>query len=241
MSDETTNQEGGAAAPPARVYTEADVSGLKAKTQELLDKLAGANQRLSVLGDRTPEQIKADLELAAETRTAKAKAEGDFESLKSQLITQHQTELEKATVRAKKAEGKLYDVMARRGAESAITAKGGNPKILLPHVLPHVRVIEIDDDFTIQVVDAKGNPRIADGQATPMTIDQLVEAFKADETFGAAFAAPAAAGSGARGSGGGGGGGSSGKIIIPKDASHQEYQRLRAEAIKTNREWGYAS
>jgi hypothetical protein len=68
--------------------------------------------------------------------------------------------------------------------------------VLLPHILPFIKVTEQDDDFTAQVVDAKGNPRIADGQATPMTIAQLVEQFKADEAFGVAFAPSGAAGAG---------------------------------------------
>ena len=130
--------------------------------------------------------------------------------------------------------------MAKREVEAAIVAKGGNPKILLPHILPHVKVTEQDDDFTVLVVDAKGKPRIADGQATPMTIDQLVDAFKTDETFGAAFAASGAAGSGARGGGGGPGGGA-GTVLIPKDASPQEYRRLKAEAEKAGRPYAVAS
>lgn len=239
MPDPTPPPEPTPPAPPAKTYTEADVAGLKTKNQELLDKLSATNQRLAVIGDRTSEQVKEDLELATATRTAKAKAEGDFESLKTQLVTQHSSEIEKVTGRTKKVEGKLYDVMARRETEAAIVKAGGNPVILLPHVLPHVKVVEQEDDFLVQVVDAKGKQRIADGQANPMTIDQLVDSFKNNETFGSAFAASSAAGGGARGSGGAPGG--AGTVMIPKDATPQEYRRLKGEAEKAGRPYAIAS
>lgn len=225
--------------PAPKTYTEADIAGLRSKNEELLAKLKDATTRASVLGDRTPEEIKADLEFAREQREARARAEGDFESLKAQLLDQHKAEIAKRETRVKRVEGKLYDVLARREAESAIVAAGGNPKLLLPHILPHIRVSESDDDFAAEVVDEKGRPRIADSQGTPMTIKQLVESFRSDDTFGLAFAASDAAGSGARTTTQAGGGG--GTVLIPKDASPQEYRRLKDEATKAGRPYAIAS
>jgi hypothetical protein len=209
-----------------------DTTGLKTKNAELIRKQKELAARAAVLGDRTPEDVQADLELAAKFKEDRAKAEGNFETLKSQLIEKHTTELTKASSRATKVEGKLYDVLAKREAESAITAAGGNPKLLLPHILPFIKVTEVDDDFTAQVVDAKGNPRIADGQATPMTIAQLVEQFKNDETFGTAFTASGVSGSGARNETGSRG--TSGQVVISAvDAKDvQKYRAARAKAEK---------
>lgn len=213
-------------------FEEPDVTSLKNKNQELLGKLTQANKRLGVLGDRSAEDIQADFELAQQTREAKAKAEGDFEQLKQQLVAQHTTEIEKVKGRTTKVEGKLYDVLAKREAEAAITTAKGNPRLLLPHILPFIKVTEVDEDFVAQVVDAKGNPRIADGQATPMTIAQLVEQFKADETFGDAFKPPEAAGSGARNTGGNGG--NAGAVIISNEDAKdvQKYRAAKARAEK---------
>lgn len=207
-----------------------DVSGLKAKNAELLGKLTKASERAKLLGDRTAEEVQADLDLAAQTREAKAKAEGDFEAMKTQLVATTNAEKEKLLGRTKKVEGKLYDVMARREAEAAITAAGGNARVMLPHILPFIKVTEHDEDFLAQVVDAKGVPRIADGQATPMTIAQLVEEFKADETFADNFRASDVKGSGAHTEGSGAPRG--GAVTIPKDASVAEYRRLKADAEK---------
>lgn len=216
-----------------------DTSGLKSKNSELIGKLRTATERASILGDRTPEEIKADLELAALTRESKAKAEGDFETLKKQLIDQHTSELSKVSGRTQQVESKLFEVLAKREVEMAIKELDGDEVVLLPHILPFIKVAEVDGDFVAQVVDAKGNPRIADGQATPMTIKQLVETFQANERFGVAFKASGASGSGAKNTGGTGG--TAGLIIIPKDASPQEYRRLKGEAEKTGRPYAVAS
>lgn len=228
---------GGGTAP--KTYTEADIAALKAKNAELIGKNKTLAERAKVIGERTPEEVAADLDFAAKAREEKARAEGNFETLKAQLIQQHTTEREKLTGRTKKVEGKLFDVLAKREAESAITAAGGNAKVLLPHLLPFIRVAEQDDDFTAQVVDAKGNPRIADGQGTPMTIAQLVELFKADDAFAPAFAASGASGSGARNESSGRGG--SVTVLIPKNATPQEYRRMKEDAEKRGVPYAIAS
>jgi hypothetical protein len=236
-------EAGGGGGEAPKTFTQADldaaVAGLKAKNQELIGTTKALKARADVIGDRTPEEVQADLEFAKLTREQKAKAEGDFEGLKKQMIDQHTAELTKVTGRTKKVEGKLYDVLARREVEAAITAAGGNPKILAPHILPFVKVVEQDEDFVAQVIDAKGNARIADGAGTAMTIAQLVETFKADETFGVAFAPSGTTGSGARNEGTPGGKG--GVVLIPKNATPQEYRRLKDEAVKAGKEWKIAS
>lgn len=207
-------------------------SGLKNKNSELLTKLTAAQKRAALFGDRSDDDIKADLELAQQAREKKAKAEGDFESLKGQLVQENAKALEKANGRTTKFEKKLYDVMARRELETAIVAAGGNPKVLLPHMLPFVKVNESDDDFVAQVVDDKGKVRIADGNGTEMSIAQLVDQFKADETFGIAFAPSGASGGGARNGGGAGGKGGGQVVIIPRDADPQTYRRMKEDAEK---------
>lgn len=207
-----------------------DLSGLKSKNADLVGRLTKAQERAALMGDRSADEVKADLELAKKFKEDKAKAEGDFTSLKEQLLNQHKVEVEKLSGRTTKVEGKLYDVLARREAEAAITAAGGNPKVLLPHVLPFIKVSEIDDDFVAQVVDSKGKPRIADSAGTAMSISQLVETFKADEAFGVAFKPDNASGSGARNSGGQGTGGAT--VVIPKDADVQTYRRMKEDAEK---------
>jgi len=205
-------------------------AALQAKNAELIGKNKLLAARASVIGDRTPEEVQADFEYAAKAREDKAKAEGNFEVLKTQLIATTNAEKEKLVGRTRKVEGKLYDVLAKREAERAITSKGIKAAVLLPHVLPFIKVTEHDDDFTAEVVDAKGNARIADGQATPMTIEQLVDEFIANPDFAGIVPASGANGGGARNESAAVTRG--GIVLIPKSASPQEYRRMKADAEK---------
>lgn len=203
-----------------------DTSGLKAKNAELLGTNKKLADRAKILGDRTPEEIQADFDTAAKAREQKARDEGNFEELKKLQAA----ELAKRDDTIKATESEIYDLVARNGAIEAITAAGGKVKKLLEPVLKHVRVVKEGSARVAKVVDAKGNPRIVDGQGTEMTLAQLVETFKADDDYAVDFAASGASGTGARNGGGGGGGGAT--VMIPKDASPQEYRRLKADAEK---------
>jgi len=229
---------GGDAAP--KTYTEADIAALKAKNAELI----GKNKTLTPFaklaeGGKTVEEIIADQEFAAKVREEKAREAGQLDEWKKQVTEKSAKEIAAERERAARYSAKLYDVMAKREAEAAITAAGGNPKVLLPHILPFIKVVESDGDFMPQVVDAKGSPRIADSQGSAMTIAQLVDTFKTDDTFGIAFAASGASGSGARNESAGRGGNAT--VIIPKDATPQEYRRLKADAEKRGVPYAIAS
>lgn len=98
--------------------------------------------------------------------------------------------------------GQKIDTLVRRNAAvEAITAAKGNVKLLLPHVLERTRTVEDGDNVTAQVVDEKGNPRIADTLGTPMTLAGLVEEMKKSDEFAPAFEGTGVAGAGTEGGG----------------------------------------
>lgn len=219
--------------PPAKTYTQAEldaqINGLKTKNTELLTANTSLKARAAVIGDRTPEEVQADLEFAAQAKADKLKAEGNFEALKTQIIEQHTKQTTELTQKLSKKDQVIFNKTARADAIAAITSAGGDPDLLMPHVLPLLQVAETDDDYVTVVVDAKGKPRIADGQATPMNAAQLVAEFKANPKFGAMFAADGASGSGARNNAGPNG---AGVVVIPKNADPATYRRMKEDAIK---------
>lgn len=198
-----------------------DTAGLKAKNAELLTKNRQLSDRAKVLGDRTPEEVQADLDFAKEQREKKARDAGDYESLKKIQADE--------LAKRDKALSDMYDLVAKQEATTAIATAGGKIKKLLDPVLKHVKVVVQDGKPVAMVVDAKGNPRIVDGQATPMTIDQLVAEFAADDDYAPDFSASGANGSGARNESAIGRGGI---VQIPKDADTQTYRRMKADAEK---------
>jgi len=82
-------------------------------------------------------------------------------------------------------------------ATSAISELKGTPALLLPHVMQRVKIFEEDGDYTVRVLDAQGQPRIADVKGTPFTIRNLIEEMRNDPIFGRAFEASGTGGSGA--------------------------------------------
>lgn len=196
-----------------------DVAGLKAKNSELIGKNKTLAERASILGDRTPDEIKADLEYAAKAREQKAKDEGNYEELKRLQAEE-----------IKKRDAQIYDLVAQQAADEAIIAAGGKVKKLRSEVLKQVKVEIVNGKPTAVVVDAAGKARIKDGQGTPVTVADVVEALKADDDYAVDFAASGATGSGARNDGGAGGRG--GLVIIPKNATPAEYRRMKEDADK---------
>lgn len=214
-----------------------DTTGLKTKNTELVGKLTAAQKRAkeledraAVLGDRTIEDVQADLELAAKSKEDRAKAEGNFTALTAEMAAKHAKEKAKLEADLNATNVRIRDKEKRQAATEAILAAGGKVKKLLEPVMRSLDVVDQDGELAVQVVDAKGNPRIADGSGVTMTVAQLVETFRADEDYAVDFTASTANGGGARND-------SSGRqtgavVLIPKDATPQQYRQMKADAEK---------
>ncbi len=216
-----------------------DVSGLKAKNTELISKNKTLSERAKVIGDRTAEEIQADLDYAAEQRKLDAEKKGRYDDVVKQMADQKAKEVAAANAGTVAAEAKLFDVLAKREADREIEALGIKAKVLEPHVLPYLKVVKNDGEYETIVVDKKGNPRIDPSTGSPMTIKQLVAEVAADPDFDGVVPASGANGSGARNDGTAGR--NTGVVIIPKDASPQEYRRLKADAEKRGVSYRVAS
>lgn len=134
-------------------------------------------------------------------------AEQKVAGIKDQLVSAHNDEKKTWQSREQRLVGELDKATRIQAATKAIVDAGGNPDVLLPHVLGSTKFVEKDDRFEVQVVDASGNPRIGDAGGGAMTLDQLVSDYKARDAFAPLFSA-----SGKSGGGGGGGGGGKGPL-----------------------------
>tara|TARA_R110002096_G_scaffold69513_10_gene166865 strand:- start:1101 stop:1907 length:807 start_codon:yes stop_codon:yes gene_type:complete len=92
--------------------------------------------------------------------------------------------------------------LVEASAITALTKHKGSVELLLPHVKSSTRV-ERDGsgNFVARIVDRDGHPRISmkTGSQEPMSIDELVEGMKSNDTFAPAFAGSGATGSGSAG------------------------------------------
>lgn len=155
---------------------ENEVKGLKAKRDELL----AAQQKFKGFDPDEYARLKSEHQKREDEL---ARRRGDFEKLEATLR-------EQAKTREQKLMGALHQRTVDAEALAAISAEGGNTKLLLPLIKNKLRMAERDDGFAVEVLDDYGAP-------TSHSVRDLVAAMKADPDYAAAFRSAATAGSGA--------------------------------------------
>ena len=176
-------------------------AGLKKNRDELLTDRKKLADKLAELKDVDPEEYRKLKAAAAEADEKKAKDAGQFDQLKNQLIEKHNGDMKKVQADLDADRAFIRKLLADSVATKELAAAGGNPKLLLPHLLTQIDVVRGDDgEYTAVVKDAKGNVRIGNAKGEPMTIAELVAEFKASDDYAAAFSGSGASGSGAAGS-----------------------------------------
>ena len=235
MSDEAGGQQGSEAAggftqeqvdAAIKSAVEREVAGLRTKNSELLGKLQEAKPLLEMTNGLDADGLKEALDLARETRENKMRAEGEWEKLKTQMAEAHTRELQSKDDENRELKESLYDTLARQKATEVLIELEGVPKVMLPHITPYLKVIRNDnaatpaDRYRTVVVDGQGNPRVMDGNGTPMTVRQLVEEFRDDNEFAANFGTGGNTGSGAR---------------TQQEGTGREHTISKAEALDTKK------
>jgi hypothetical protein len=209
--------------PEVKTFTQDEVQaaieeakkGLLANRDEALKEAKQLRDKLKAFDGVDPEKHRELMAAAEKAEREKQESAGNWKALESQLIEKHTAQTEKLNGRITQLSTALERRLVDAEAASAIAELKGSVKGLLPHVKPHIRVVEQDGEFVAQVVDSKGNPRISDAKGTPMSIRDLVAEFKNDGELGRLFEGSGSSGGGASRSNAGGGG--SPKIIAPSE------------------------
>jgi len=128
-----------------------------------------------------------------------------LESLKSQLVKQHQSEYEKLKSEYDQLSQRFRDNTLQNAAMMAINKTRGFAKALMPILKS---VMDIDEEGNVFVRGEDGNP-LLDNKGEYLKVADYLEKLKNDDEFRGLFA-----GSAANGSGVVGGGGSTGIRII---------------------------
>ena len=136
-------------------------------------------------------KIKDAVKLAVET--AEGKIQGKMDELvrqQTEAVTKIQTDLDSS-------QSQLQDAIVDSKIIEAISVEKGNVSLLMPHVKTHVRMVKGSNGrFKPEVIKEDGTVRIGDSQGNDMTITQLVQEMKGQETFAAAFTGANQSGSG---------------------------------------------
>lgn len=153
------------------------VDGLKKNRDELAKEAKSAKAALKNYEGVDPEEFRRLKDAAAQADLKKAAAEGDFNTLKAQLVENHGKELAGRDTKIGKLTKALEKRLVQAELRKAIADNKGLPDmadLLVEHGSKHVRVRETDDDFEAFVADEKGNPLYSDGAGTPMNIGAFV-------------------------------------------------------------------
>lgn len=120
----------------------------------------------------------------------------------TQVNERHAGETAKLQKRLDGRDGLLRTTLVQEAAVKAIAAEGGDPDLLLPHVLPSIQLELEEDEATgrvtpkTKVVGPDGNVRIGDSQGNPMSIAQRVGEMKTHDKFSRLFEGSGHTGSG---------------------------------------------
>lgn len=209
----------------------ARIAAVDAKNRELLADQRRLKDSLKLFEGLDPDKARQAIEFHSKSEEEKARAAGNFDQMKKQLVDNHGIELGKVTTRAQKLEAQLYTVMAGSQITGALTGPDGQPlgsaELLMPVLSPLVKVVEKGDTFETQVVDANGNQRFKDGAGTAMTVADLVAEFQANPKYAPAFFAPNVSGSGSGGSSAGAGA-LTGRTLRLSKADQKDPQKYRS-------------
>ena len=78
--------------------------------------------------------------------------------------------------------------LIENNAIKAIEKEKGNSFFLLPHMKDKIKTVQDEQgNFSVQVVDEDGNPRMHDDQSKPFSVADLVAEFKSNDHFALAF------------------------------------------------------
>lgn len=136
---------------------------------------------------KTPEEIQALVEAQRKQEEENAKKAGEWDKLKAQMVEKHNKQLLEKDEAIKGMQSSLEKYLIEASATEAIAASKGVPALLIPHVRSSAKVVrEENGDYSVRIVDVKGDPRV-NQKGEYLTIKDLVEEMKASDIFGRAF------------------------------------------------------
>jgi len=211
-----------------------DVAGLKSALGKQTDRADTAETILKKFEGLDPAGARDALKKVAEMANFKPEekiAEG-IKVREQQLVERHGEDLRRLqTVNDKLAE-QVRTLLVDNLATQAIISEGGDPEVLTPHVKARIRLDRQEDGtFKRVVLDASGNPGIADAQGNPLEVRHVIHELKTKPNFAPAFKGSGNSGSGSPAQQASGGGGAF--VLTTTEAKNpQRYQQVKAAAEK---------
>ena len=211
-----------------------DVAGLKSALGKQTDRAERAEGDLRKYEGLDPAVAREALKKVEELANFKPEekiAEG-IKVREAQLVQKHQEEVQRFQSVNDRLAVQVRELLVDHMATQAILSEGGDPEVLAPHVKARIRLDRQEDGtFKRVVLDAQGNPGIADAKGAPMEPEHVVHELKTRPNFAAAFKGSGNSGAGSQSQPGTGGNGSF-TLSATEAKNPQVYQAVKAQAEK---------
>ncbi len=117
-----------------------------------------------------------------------------------EVVKQNTTTVTGLKTELEDSQGQLQEAVVTTKIVEAISKENGNVDVLMPHVRNQVIMTkDSHGKFRPEVIKADGTPRIGDSAGNDMTITQLVQEMKTQDTFAGCFSGANQTGSGKTG------------------------------------------
>ena len=221
-------------------YDLQNIGALTNALEQERENVRGLNSKVTAFADLDPGKAREALQVVADLKSGKLKDEHQaaFNTQVEELVNKHTEELSTKDKAIGTIRGQLQREMIEARAAVLMSEKevGGNPALLMPHVLREAKMEEDGDTFRVSVVDpSTGRERMSlDGERAgkPMNLRELLLDMKKRDQLQGGFAAPNASGTGGEHATGAGGKGGAQTISTADARDPAKYRKARAAAEK---------
>lgn len=160
---------------------------LRQAFEDIAEKYGISEKTAEALGTHIDDLI-AQAKGGKELKVNMEKMRADMEKKMNETLSAKDKELQGM-------QGALSEHLVDGVAISALSELKGNAPLLLPHVKAKCKVICDEGKYSVRILDAQGDIR-GDGKGGFMTVKDLVNEMKSDQTFSSAFESTARPGGG---------------------------------------------
>jgi hypothetical protein len=183
---------------PVNGFDLQNVGGLTSALEKERSNVSALTGQVARFGDLDPTTAREAIAKMADFSSGKLddKQQAAYDAKLQEVTRKHETDIGTKDSRI----GLLSKMLGREMVESKAAVLmaekeiGGNPTLLMPHILREARVVEDGDKFRVSIVDpSTGHERVstAEGRTgSPMILKELLIDMRSRNALAAGFAAP---------------------------------------------------
>lgn len=167
--------------------------------RKLTQTLKGKVVDLSALAEfgATPEEIRQGIATRIselEARLADPKAKVNIEAIKADLARAYEQEKQALAGSNSALAAQLDRLLVDNAARQALAGLTDDPDLVMPHIQPHVSVVDEDGERRVYIVNERKEVRYNPATQLPMTVGDLVAEMKGTAKYARLFNSQAPAG-----------------------------------------------